>query len=269
MTFFLDEALRLASLGYHVFQCVPKSKLPFAETAPEGCNSASGDPDVVRKWWTKYPDCNIGLKCDNLLVIDVDNKKGKDGSKDFTRIMDRLSGQQNEDGFDEEEEDEDAAFIVDDFRSDPGVVPDRLLRIPGFVSEVMDFSLENAPCAVPTTAFCGALALQSFLCGRKVREPGDLRTNLYLLALVGASSGKDYPRKVNTHVMEQIGEVAALGDKFMSGEGLQDSLFAQPSMLYQNDEIDELLFKLNDRNSTPNASSKSTGSRRRGGPKRS
>ncbi len=464
MTLFLDEALRLVSLGYHVFQCVPQSKLPFAETAPEGCNSASGDPDVVRKWWMKHPDCNIGLKCDNLLVIDVDNKKGKDGSKDFTRIMervgpvpsgpislsgnggyhllfqrpdadvkgsnaikwdgkktgidiqvgsqyivvppsihpengkayawhvpicpvdrlpalpdawiehvlprktpklavpeppklivprsvsgttavdrcrlyvekigpsiagqggddqlflaacvifwdfaldeadgmplfqeynarclppwpdqrltykmnqalsvahdkprgykleentvrtysdvdlsgimDRFSGQPDADGFDEEE-DEDAAFIVDDFRNDPGVVPDRLLRIPGFVSEVMDFSLENAPCAVPTTAFCGALALQSFLCGRKVREPGDLRTNLYLLALVGASSGKDYPRKVNTHVMEQIGEVAALGDKFMSGEGLQDSLFAQPSMLYQNDEIDELLFKLNDRN---------------------
>jgi len=81
-----------------------------------------------------------------------------------------------------------------------------------------------------------------------VREPGDLRTNLYLLALVGASSGKDFPRKVNTYIMEQLGEITALGDKFVSGEGLQDALFMSPNMLYQNDEIDELLYKLNDRN---------------------
>ncbi|MCL2624898.1 MAG: YfjI family protein, partial [Planctomycetaceae bacterium] len=149
---------------------------------------------------------------------------------------------------DAENEDDEDFYVADLTPDDPGAVPDSLLRIPGFVGEVMDFSLAKAPCAVPTTAFCGALALQSFLCGRKVREPGDLRTNLYLLALIGASSGKDFPRKVNTYVMEQIGEIMSLGDKFVSGEGLQDSLFIQPNMLYQNDEIDELLFKLNDRN---------------------
>ncbi len=458
---FAEEADRLVRLGYHVFQCQPRSKEPFWEkTAPHGCNSASGDPELVRKWWADFPDCNIGLKCDNLLVIDVDNKNGKDGSGDFMRIEDRvgqvpkcpisrsgsggyhllfqrpeveikgskgivwdgkktgidiqignqyivvppsihpdtgqvyswhtpfcqvnelpklpdawieyvltkrdaklqilipdppklivprcntnlssvercklyvdkippsiagqggdtqlfkaactifwdfalsesegmplfqeynarchppwsqsrlsykmrqsletshdksrgylleensvitysdvdLSGITNPFVIQEEEEDDDDQYLVDTIQDDPGAVPDSLLRIPGFVGEVMDFSLAHAPCAVPTTAFCGAMALHSFLCGRKVREPGDLRTNLYILALVGASSGKDYPRKVNTYVMEQIGEIGSLGDKFVSGEGLQDALFLQPNMLYQNDEIDELLFKLNDRN---------------------
>ena len=90
MTVFLEEALRLVALGYHVFQCQPHSKDPFFAMAPNGCNSASGDPDVVRGWWERYPDCNIGLKCDNLLVIDVDNKNGKDGNGDFSRIIERL-----------------------------------------------------------------------------------------------------------------------------------------------------------------------------------
>ncbi len=48
----------------------------------------------------------------------------------------------------------------------------------------MDYCLENASYPIPAMAFGGALALQSFLYSRKVREPGDLRTNLYLLALV-------------------------------------------------------------------------------------
>ena len=465
MSTFAEAADRLVRLGYHVFQLQPGTKLPFVQTAPSGCNSATGDPDVVRTWWTQYPDCNIGLKCENVLVIDVDNKNGRDGNGDFKKIVDRVGplttgpvsrsgnggyhllfqkpdidlkstkglkwdGQKtaidiqvgnqyitvppsihpdtgreycwqaplcavnelpklpedwinhvlphrtpqiivpeqpklvlptNDSGMSpadrcrlyleqvpvcvagqggdtqlfvaanvifwdfglseaegrpllqeynarclppwpqhrldhkmrealkpenhnqprghkfhetkvppmvpgvdisgitdnfarprepEEpgESDDEDIFVAETLLDDPGAVPDHLLRIPGFVSEVMDFSLANAPCAVPTTAFCGALALQSFLCGRKVREPGDLRTNLYLLALVGASSGKDFPRKVNTHVIEQIGDIMALGDKFVSGEGLQDSLFIQPNMLYQNDEIDELLFKLNDRN---------------------
>jgi len=86
---FATEADRLVRLGYHVFQCSPKTKLPFT-TAPNGCNSASGDPDVVRGWWERYPNCNIGLKCDNVLIIDVDNKNGKDGNGDFARIADRV-----------------------------------------------------------------------------------------------------------------------------------------------------------------------------------
>ncbi len=93
MSVFAQEAERLLLLGYHLFQCLPKSKDPFAGpggTAPNGCNSASGDLETIRRWWTNHPDCNIGLKCDNLLVIDVDNKNGKNGNADFSKVMDRL-----------------------------------------------------------------------------------------------------------------------------------------------------------------------------------
>lgn len=128
---------------------------------------------------------------------------------------------------------------------DPGPIPDRLFRIPGFVSEVMDLSLQSAPYPNQPLAFCGALALQAYLGGRKVRDPGDNRTNLYLLGLAYASSGKEFPRKVNAAVLQAIDHTQKLGESFASGEGLQDSLFDHPCMLFQTDEIDGLLQSIN------------------------
>lgn len=87
---FLDEALRLAESGYAVFQCVPQGKIPFALTAPQGCNSATSDLDIITKWWTQYPERNIGLKCANILVFDLDCNENIDGAKDLTDIVQRL-----------------------------------------------------------------------------------------------------------------------------------------------------------------------------------
>lgn len=128
---------------------------------------------------------------------------------------------------------------------DPGSMPAELFRVPGFVSEVMDHCLATAPYPNTALAFCGALALQAMLAGRKVRDQGDNRTNLYVLALAYSSVGKDWPRKVNTFVLHRAGLVDSLGEKFASGEGIQDSLFRTPAMLFQTDEIDGLLQSIN------------------------
>ncbi len=128
---------------------------------------------------------------------------------------------------------------------DPGLLPERLLRIPGFVSELMDHCLDTAPYPNPTLAFCGALALQAMLAGRRVRDPGDNRTNLYLLGLAHSAAGKDWPRKLNTRVLYQIGMADCVGERFASGEGIQDALFVTPSMLFQTDEIDGILQSMN------------------------
>ena len=66
---------------------------------------------------------------------------------------------------------------------DPGPVPASLLRVPGFIDEVIDYSLSNAPYPEPVLAFCGAVALQATLAGRKVRDPQDNRPAVYLLGL--------------------------------------------------------------------------------------
>jgi hypothetical protein len=128
---------------------------------------------------------------------------------------------------------------------DPGLLPPEALRVPGFVGEVMDYCLATAPYPSQTLAFCGALALQAFLAGRKVRDPGDNRTNMYLLGLAHSSSGKDWPRKINARVLREVGLGTGLGDRLASGEGVQDALHGTPSMLFQTDEIDGLLQSIN------------------------
>jgi hypothetical protein len=124
---------------------------------------------------------------------------------------------------------------------DPGPMPDDLLRVPGFISEVMDYCLDTAPYPNQVLAFCGALAMQAFLAGRKVRDPGDNRTNIYLLGLAHSAAGKDWPRKVNIRIAHELGMGDCFGDRFASGEGIQDALFVSPSMLFQTDEIDGML----------------------------
>ena len=124
---------------------------------------------------------------------------------------------------------------------DPGPLPESVLRVPGLVSEVMDLTLSTAAYPSLTSAFCGAVALQSFLCARKVSDPGDIRSNVYLLTLASSSSGKDQPRQVNAKILSLAGMADCLGNKFASGEGIQDSLFLTPAMLYQTDEIDDML----------------------------
>ncbi len=140
----------------------------------------------------------------------------------------------------------DAPVEADDSDSvDPGPLPYDLLRVPGFVSDVMDHCLATAPYPNVTMAFAGALALQATLAGRKVRDPDDNRTNLYLLGLAHSSGGKDRPRKLNTEILYAVGLSSQVGGQFASGEGVQDALHAEPCMLFQSDEIDGMLQTIN------------------------
>lgn len=127
---------------------------------------------------------------------------------------------------------------------DPGPVPDALLRVPGFIEEVMQYTLETAPYPEPVMAFAGALALQALLAGRKVRDGMDNRTNLYILGLAFSGVGKDHPRKVNTRILQAVGMASCLGNSFASGEGIEDIMFAHPASLFQVDEIDGLLLRV-------------------------
>jgi hypothetical protein len=120
-------------------------------------------------------------------------------------------------------------------------VPPALLRVPGFIDEVIDYTLANAPYPEPVLAFCGAVALQAALAGRKVRDPQDNRTAIYLLGLANTGTGKDFPRKVNQRILASAGMAGAVADGFASGEGLEDRMHLTPVMLFQTDEIDTLM----------------------------
>ena len=68
-TTLLDAALRYAELGYLVFPCKPKQKTPLT---PHGFHDATRDEAQIHTWWTRWPDANIAISTQGLLVIDVD-----------------------------------------------------------------------------------------------------------------------------------------------------------------------------------------------------
>ena len=129
---------------------------------------------------------------------------------------------------------------------DPGALPDELLDVPGFVGALMEHTLSCAPYPNKVLAFAGALTMLAHLSGRNYRDPRNLRTNLYLLALADSGVGKDFPRKVNMNLATEIGIMGGMADRFASAEGLEDALLIRPCSFFQVDEIDTLLASLAD-----------------------
>lgn len=64
-------ALWYAAHGWYVFPIIPDTKQPYTEN---GWHDASNDPAIVKRWWTDWPNANIGLACvtSGLIAIDGD-----------------------------------------------------------------------------------------------------------------------------------------------------------------------------------------------------
>jgi putative DNA primase/helicase len=82
----LAEALRLASMGVHVFPVAPGQKRP---ASPSGQNDATTDPAVITHWWAGRPDANVGIACEpsGLYVVDLDCKGEVDGFASWAALV--------------------------------------------------------------------------------------------------------------------------------------------------------------------------------------
>jgi len=87
-----DTALTYAARGWHVFplhsvkdgactcgnpDCAHPGKHPRTE---QGLKDATTDPEQIRKWWSKHPDSNIGIRTGTIsrfFVLDVDGPQGQ------------------------------------------------------------------------------------------------------------------------------------------------------------------------------------------------
>jgi hypothetical protein len=71
----LSAALDAAARGWPVFPLVPRGKKP---TIDGWQLRATCDPSRIRRWWTRYPRCNVGVACGpaGLLVLDLDAAHG-------------------------------------------------------------------------------------------------------------------------------------------------------------------------------------------------
>lgn len=70
----LDQALQYADLGYAVFPCAPGAKHPLTQN---GLKDATTDWNQIETWWIKWPDANIAVRTDGLVVIDFDSIDGR------------------------------------------------------------------------------------------------------------------------------------------------------------------------------------------------
>lgn len=80
----LAAALAMAERGFRVFPLPPNGTRPSAEWKgwPE---HATTNPAQICAWW-EGTDCNIGVCTTGLLVVDLDQKKGRDGLATWMRL---------------------------------------------------------------------------------------------------------------------------------------------------------------------------------------
>jgi hypothetical protein len=74
----LKHALLYSQKGMHVFPVKPKGKTPLTKN---GFKDASIDFDQIVKWWTQWPDANIGIatgKISGFWVLDIDGEYPED-----------------------------------------------------------------------------------------------------------------------------------------------------------------------------------------------
>lgn len=81
----MEHALAYASAGIPVLPLLPRQKEP---ACAHGKDDATTDREQIVRWWSKRPECNIGIRppCD-LVVLDVDTQHG--GPRSMADLFDR------------------------------------------------------------------------------------------------------------------------------------------------------------------------------------
>lgn len=68
------------TLGWPVFQLADGTKIPVAGT--RGHLEATANLAQIQEWWGRYPSRNIGVRCSEFWVLDVDGIEGADWLRD-------------------------------------------------------------------------------------------------------------------------------------------------------------------------------------------
>lgn len=131
--------------------------------------------------------------------------------------------------------------VAESTEKDFRYVPEQLLDIPGFINDVVDYTMSVSPYPNRVHAFGAALCLQALLASNRVFGDMGTRPNIYVNCLGASASGKNKPRIVNRNILDDIGGASHVWDNMASMEGLEDLLETHPNVLFQPDEFDSFL----------------------------
>jgi hypothetical protein len=130
-----------------------------------------------------------------------------------------------------------------------GKFPEHLFCVPGFIGDVMAYTLETAHKRQPELSLAAALCLMGTLTGRKIRDRYDTRTNLYALGVCPSGGGKDRPRQVNKAILYEAEAANMIApDGFKSDTAIVNELEHYPVKLTHWDEFAVLLQTVNKSN---------------------
>jgi len=128
-------------------------------------------------------------------------------------------------------------------------MPPELLSVPGVMSDCIAWMLRTAHRTQPTLMLGAAISLFATALAGKVRSETGLRTNLYIVASGGTSSGKEHGRTVISEAMAAAGLSDILGgDTIASGQGLLARATAHPRTVFLLDEFGLALSAMRSRN---------------------
>lgn len=95
----LKKALKYANRGWHVFPMHFQLKAGSVVKQPltkwgKGAHGqrATTDPDVIRRWWKRWPEAGVGIACgpSELIVLDVDGEAGAFTMESLEQKLGRL-----------------------------------------------------------------------------------------------------------------------------------------------------------------------------------
>lgn len=121
--------------------------------------------------------------------------------------------------------------------------PEKWMRPPGLVGEIIDYINDTAIRPQPLLALGAALTAVGTLFGRKVQSQTGSRTNLYIVGVAKTGAGKERPRKAIRKIFKSSGVLPDYigGEQFASDTGILVEVENHPSILYMVDEFGKYL----------------------------
>jgi hypothetical protein len=79
-----QAAVSYARIGLRVLPVARVSKRPLTA---HGAHDATSDEATIRAWWKRWPQANLGIALDGLVVVDVDPRNGAPADRDDIAAM--------------------------------------------------------------------------------------------------------------------------------------------------------------------------------------